>query len=116
VAGDGCSETMEVENGWACSGKPSVCETICGDGLRVIPEVCDDGNSENGDGCSTRCSEVNGANCRSKLDYYDEELPDDLEHHPFDTLCRSVVTKQISDSSIAGASAVLGVMIISNIL
>ena len=30
----------------------------CGDGVRIDPEVCDDGNSTDGDGCATGCDAV----------------------------------------------------------
>lgn len=41
-AGDGCSSTCTVEEGYDCgSAEPSVCAAICGDGLRVQPEQCD---------------------------------------------------------------------------
>jgi cysteine-rich repeat protein len=32
------------------------CEVRCGDGLRVSSESCDDGNLEDGDGCSSQCT------------------------------------------------------------
>src|SRR6185503_4188092 len=51
-AGDGCSATCTVEAGWTCSGSPSVCSPICGDGLVRGGEGCDDGNLSGGDGCS----------------------------------------------------------------
>ena len=47
MAGDGCSDCVP-EEGWACT--PG-CNAICGDGLHVLTEACDDGNSESGDGC-----------------------------------------------------------------
>lgn len=34
----------------------------CGDGVRQIPELCDDGNTTNGDGC-TNCAEDPDADC-----------------------------------------------------
>ncbi|MFA7718138.1 MAG: myxococcus cysteine-rich repeat containing protein, partial [Candidatus Absconditabacterales bacterium] len=36
-------------------GSQSICETYCGDGIQVGDEECDDGNTENGDGCSSIC-------------------------------------------------------------
>ena len=43
--GDGCSATCEVEDGWTCQdGSPSVCTTICGDGLQRGDEICDGTN------------------------------------------------------------------------
>ena len=38
---DGCSSSCMVEEGWACTGEPSVCVPICGDGLAVGDEACD---------------------------------------------------------------------------
>lgn len=32
-----------------------VCTEICGDGLDFGSYECDDGNTRNGDGCSSRC-------------------------------------------------------------
>ena len=33
----------------------SICSTICGDGIILGSEVCDDGNKRSGDGCSSLC-------------------------------------------------------------
>jgi cysteine-rich repeat protein len=53
-SGDGCSSTCAVEIGWSCSGSPSNCQDICGDGKRVSgTTVWDDGNSISGDGWSS---------------------------------------------------------------
>ncbi len=57
-AGDGCSETCEIEEGWSCerdeSGNASVCAR-CGDGVISGTESCDDGDTDSGDGCSDSC-------------------------------------------------------------
>src|SRR5262245_27798146 len=45
-SGDGCSDGCDVETGYACSGTPSMCAPICGDGLLVGGELCDDSNTE----------------------------------------------------------------------
>jgi cysteine-rich repeat protein len=55
TANDGCSATCTVESGWTCSGQPSACATICGDGLVRGTEPCDDGNASNQDDCLTNC-------------------------------------------------------------
>jgi cysteine-rich repeat protein len=56
-AGDGCSDTCTVEDGWNCdAADPSVCTTICGDFMVVGAEICDDGNTVAGDGCSDLCA------------------------------------------------------------
>ena len=55
AAGDGCSPACRVEQGWECSGTPSVCRPICGDGRLVDDEACDDDNDISGDGCDANC-------------------------------------------------------------
>ncbi len=56
VSGDGCSATCQKEAGWNCDkSSPTVCTTICGDGMRVGAELgengCDDGNYIVTDSC-----------------------------------------------------------------
>jgi cysteine-rich repeat protein len=54
--GDGCdSSECAVEPGYNCMGTPSVCTPICGDGLVVGTEVCDDRNSSSCGICSANC-------------------------------------------------------------
>lgn len=53
MSGDGCDGACQVEDGYACSGEPSVCKDTCGDGaLETGLEQCDDKNGTDGDGCS----------------------------------------------------------------
>jgi cysteine-rich repeat protein len=52
---DGCAAGCTVEDGWTCSGEPSVC-TGCGNGVIEGDEECDDENGEDGDGCSADCA------------------------------------------------------------
>jgi cysteine-rich repeat protein len=52
---DGCSAGCQLQPGFVCSGEPTDCNPICGDGLLVSGEQCDDGNLLNGDGCSAVC-------------------------------------------------------------
>ncbi len=63
--GDGCSATCQVEPGYQCVGLPSTCEAICGDGLIVVPETCDQGfgNVGDADGCSSSCQQEPGYVC-----------------------------------------------------
>jgi cysteine-rich repeat protein len=63
AGGDGCSSHCDVETGYACSGTPSMCAPICGDGLVVGNEQCDDGNAVAGDGCSDTCTVEPGYSC-----------------------------------------------------
>jgi len=41
LSGDGCRADCQPEDGWSCSGMPSMCETTCGDGIRAGVEQCD---------------------------------------------------------------------------
>ncbi len=86
--GDGCSDVCKVESGWDCEdgaarwgaiGQPgvqvssrsgSVCKRkeLCGDGFRVKNEQCDDGNTADGDGCSSSCSVEDGYTCSALAD------------------------------------------------
>ncbi|NUP04526.1 MAG: DUF4215 domain-containing protein [Polyangiaceae bacterium] len=40
---------------------------VCGDGVAVGPEACDDGNTTSGDGCSADCSTIEWANVCASL-------------------------------------------------
>jgi MYXO-CTERM domain-containing protein len=55
--GDGCSSQCAIEDGWSCTGNPSVCTDTCGNGVRDAGEQCDDGNLMDGDGCAPSCRE-----------------------------------------------------------
>lgn len=61
--GDGCSAVCRVEDGWACTGEPSVCAPVCGDGRLSGAEECDDGDADDGDGCSALCVVEFGWQC-----------------------------------------------------
>ncbi|MGC4117498.1 MAG: DUF4215 domain-containing protein [Myxococcales bacterium] len=63
TAGDGCSAACVVEGGYNCTGTPSLCTAICGDGQRRGAEGCDDNNTTSGDGCSSTCKIENGSPC-----------------------------------------------------
>ncbi|CAI2371646.1 unnamed protein product [Moneuplotes crassus] len=57
--GDGCDSNCARETGYTCTSTnlaASVCEPICGDGLRLGSEACDDTNLADGDGCSSNCT------------------------------------------------------------
>lgn len=44
---------------------PAVCVEICGDGIRVTSTIaCDDGNTNDGDGCSSSCTVETGWTCK----------------------------------------------------
>jgi len=60
---DGCAPQCQLEEGFTCSGEPSVCVPTCGDGLVKFPEVCDDGGTAPGDGCADACQVEAGYQC-----------------------------------------------------
>jgi cysteine-rich repeat protein len=61
--GDGCSTACQRELGWTCSGEPSDCDPICGDGRVVTGEGCDDQNLNENDGCLSTCLVSPGYQC-----------------------------------------------------
>lgn len=63
LAGDGCSDVCQREDGWECSGAPSVCTEVCADGMVVGSEACDDGGTALGDGCDASCEVESGYAC-----------------------------------------------------
>ena len=63
-SGDGCSSHCVVEEGWECPNAGKKCEksdepftetSVCGNKKVEKNELCDDGNTKNGDGCSSEC-------------------------------------------------------------
>jgi len=60
---DGCSSSCQQESGWTCSGEPSTCNTLCGDGIIAGNETCDDGGTSSQDGCSSSCTLESGWTC-----------------------------------------------------
>ena len=75
AAADGCSDTCQTETGYACTAPvaatgttaavASSCTVVCGDGLVITPETCDDGNvvGDPIDGCSATCTVDTGWGC-----------------------------------------------------
>ncbi|MEK6902481.1 MAG: DUF4215 domain-containing protein, partial [archaeon] len=53
--GDGVCELNLNETPTACSEDCSASSPICGNNVVESPEACDDGNNEDGDGCSAAC-------------------------------------------------------------
>ena len=81
-SGDGCSAQCQVESGWECLQEGSPCQkkttpdptptpvpkptkAVCGDGFKSGSEECDDGNTDDGDGCSAECTVEKGYDCSS---------------------------------------------------
>ncbi|HZS42408.1 MAG TPA: DUF4215 domain-containing protein, partial [Polyangia bacterium] len=51
-----CPDGLVCPVGTHCAAKESVCiKDSCGDGVVEAGEVCDDGNTVSGDGCSADC-------------------------------------------------------------
>ena len=60
----GCTNTPTFEC-YAGPLQPSICAKVtCGDGVKASTEACDDGNSNNTDGCSSSCAVEAGYQCR----------------------------------------------------
>jgi fibro-slime domain-containing protein len=55
VSGDGCSATCELELGFKCTRAGARCQPLCGDGVVLARESCDDGNLHPDDGCDGNC-------------------------------------------------------------
>ena len=68
--GDGCSSACVIEDGWKCEEPGQPCtkmddpaDSVCGNGEVTGNEACDDGNTENDDGCSSTCVIEDGWKC-----------------------------------------------------
>ncbi|MBO4351276.1 MAG: DUF4215 domain-containing protein, partial [Proteobacteria bacterium] len=68
--GDGCSATCAIEEGWKCEEAGQPCtqmeepqDSVCGDSEITGDETCDDGNTQDGDGCSSTCAIEDGWKC-----------------------------------------------------
>ncbi len=69
VGGDGCSADCLVEAGYSCPTPGAACRTICGDGIILGREQCDNGADPvsglavGGDGCDGNCKLEDGWVC-----------------------------------------------------
>jgi fibro-slime domain-containing protein len=55
----GQTSTCDPANGDSCGGASNAPDPTCGDGLiNVDGEVCDDGNTVSGDGCTADCAQI----------------------------------------------------------
>ena len=63
--GSGVISDCRCNYGWygSISFESDTCSSICGDGVRVNLEACDDGNKVTGDGCSYACTIEPGWTC-----------------------------------------------------
>lgn len=78
VSADGCSDSCQLEQGYTCPTPGTACRPLCGDGIVVGREECDDGLGAGGttlagDGCDETCMLEDGwvcpvgASCRKTL-------------------------------------------------
>jgi cysteine-rich repeat protein len=70
TAGDGCSDSCQIETGFTCPTPGAACEPVCGDHLVVGGEACDEGMAGNGAAdtcCSATCTFRTGV-CRPATD------------------------------------------------
>jgi cysteine-rich repeat protein len=73
MKGDGTWEDQKCTDTerYVCEGPP-----ICGSGARGAGEECDDGNTADGDGCSSTCTLEGPAPCGDGLIWLGEECDD----------------------------------------
>jgi len=57
---DGCNALCQIEANFKCPdwGKPCIDQRVCGNGVLTSDETCDDGNTNDGDGCSANCQKI----------------------------------------------------------
>jgi len=63
--GTGCSKTCTPEPTCRANGVTQACSTTCGDGNIDTGELCDDGNRDDNDGCSSTCQTEAGFTCKA---------------------------------------------------
>ncbi len=77
AGGDGCSaDCMKTEDGYTCPKSGGACSSttpsekkdpVCGNGLVEKGEICDDNNTNDGDGCDKSCTHIeDGYTCPKK--------------------------------------------------
>jgi cysteine-rich repeat protein len=84
VTGDGCNSVCIVEGEYFCTGgsptSADTCMDICADGRNVgtssAATYCDDGNTVNGDGCSSTCAVEVGWTCGGGSKYRKDSCPE----------------------------------------
>lgn len=61
--GTGCTKSCTLEPSCRDATGTHACTTSCGNGNLEPGEICDDGNLNDGDGCSAACTEEGGYKC-----------------------------------------------------
>ncbi|CDW76006.1 UNKNOWN [Stylonychia lemnae] len=59
---DNCYSCLKTPISWSFDYDRR-CKSACGDSVKDDYEVCEDGNTKNGDGCSSTCTEETGFSC-----------------------------------------------------
>src|SRR5262245_10164153 len=99
VAAGGCWPKLQIDacdgiaDGEACAsnGVPGRCAdgvcmvAVCGNSMVETPEVCDDGNVVNGDGCSGLCN--SDETCGNGIAELAEQCDCGDAAHPGETIC-----------------------------
>ncbi len=82
VSGDGCSNRCRIESGYTCGlvtgdgGDVYQCSAVCGDTRILGDELCDDGNTDAGDGCDDTCNIEDGWTCVDVNDRNSDCVPE----------------------------------------
>jgi cysteine-rich repeat protein len=90
VGDEVCDTKLALEDGY-CRDCVEVVPGRCGDGVVDEPfEVCDDGDSVSLDGCSERCADETGFECRGEPSECDaSDLPPEMALKDFDEVGRA---------------------------
>ena len=100
VSSDGCSDTCTVDDNATCTQHDGLdftqcdvtdtpTEVICGDGTIGDDEQCDDGNTNDGDGCSSVCVTESTHICEHKTSD-PTTWSDELTNADVDTVCQEI--------------------------
>jgi fibro-slime domain-containing protein len=117
VAGDGCSPpsgnaALQCKFEPSCAvGQP--CNSVCGDGIRLptdTSEECDDGNSKNGDGCSSTCKKESGYICRNVTSTLPDSFPLTVTYRDFISLPQNGGTRHPDFEAFSGSDASYGMV------
>jgi cysteine-rich repeat protein len=92
------TETCEPPNSNTCNAVCQPRPALCGDNFLTPPELCDDGNLVNGDGCESTCVPTPAAACGDTVQSSGEECESPTVQVPFNgnatcsNDCQSVVS------------------------
>lgn len=86
------------------------CSSSCGDGLRSLLEMCDDGNTESGDGCSASCEYEEASflgvwKCQARAAAFDAAGDKDIQNITLPQVNESVLLQVYYSAEAAAAAA-----------